>query len=76
VWRFADDAMLEPEDHPDAARAADSLSEILALVGPDLPPTDVAPAVQAPGLPEGMLVLAGLAGAAITVRRIGRRVAP
>lgn len=76
VWRFADDAMLAPEDHPDAARAADSLSEILALVGPDLPPTDVEPAAPAPGLTEGVLVLAGLAGAAITVRQLRRRVAP
>ena len=73
-WRFGDDAMLHPEDHPDAARAADSLAEILALVGPGLPPTDTGTSAPARGLTEGVLVLAGLAGAGSWCLR--RRSAP
>lgn len=68
-WRFADDAMLAPEDHPDAARAADSLSEILALIGPDLPPTDTAPGAPDLWITELVVLLAGAAGAAAWLLR-------
>jgi hypothetical protein len=73
-WRFARGAVQFPEGHPAAAKAADSLSEILALVGPDLPPTDVAAAASAPGLTETMLGLAGLGGIVVALRRFRRLV--
>jgi len=73
-WRFADDAMLEPEDHPDVARAADSLAEILALVGPGLPPTDTAPSGHGSAITEWLLVAVGLAGGAFAMRRVRSRI--
>ncbi len=75
-WRFARGAVQFAESHPASAKAADSLSEILALVGPELPPTDTAPVASGRGVAEGVLVLAGIAGAVLTVRRFRRRVAP
>jgi hypothetical protein len=60
-WRFARGAVQFPESHPAAARAADTYGEIVALVGPDLPPTDTAPPAVGQGMIEAVLDL--IAGA-------------
>jgi hypothetical protein len=64
-WRFARGAVHFAEGHPAAARAADTYGEIVALVGPDLPPTDTVPAVPIHDLPSQPVLLAAawLAGA-------------
>jgi hypothetical protein len=77
-WRFARGAVQFPESHPAAARAADTYAEIVALVGPDLPPTDATPGATADGQPSmsvllGILLiipLSGLAGGLLMLRRL------
>jgi hypothetical protein len=77
-WRFARGAVQFPESHPAAARAADTYDEIIALVGPGLPPTDATPGATTDRQPSmsvllGILLiipLSGLAGGLLMLRRL------
>jgi hypothetical protein len=76
-WRFARGSVQFPESHPAAARAADTYAEIVAQVGPGMPPTDTPPGATADDQPSlsvllGILLVtvSGLAGGLLMLRRL------